>query len=221
MEGQFLGCFLLIHFIQIASAYRPLPRDVCLLQVDEGSCLEDVPRFHYNTLTQSCTQFSYSGCGGNLNNFKSYEACLKTCYSIPKIPQICRLPKEEGLCFGISRRYFFNMTTMQCEVFSYGGCGGNNNNFQDRTSCMEYCRPSKPGPVICHDGLDKGTGNDSFTRYYYDYTTKTCKEFEYTGRGGNNNNFVSMESCMSVCAKRRGSPRKRGRATRVFRKRVE
>lgn len=146
MEGHFLGYFLLIHFIQIASAYRPLSRrelndsflslskldvfvfstrnvtpctyaarasllssrrpffsflfqnllinlkllissfaDVCLLQLDEGSCLEDVPRFHYDTLTQSCTQFSYSGCGGNLNNFKSYEACYKTCYSIPSM----------------------------------------------------------------------------------------------------------------------------------------
>ncbi|KAG7317153.1 hypothetical protein KOW79_019451 [Hemibagrus wyckioides] len=218
MEGHLLGCFLLIHF---ASAYRHLSRDVCLLQLDEGTCLEDVPRFHYDTLTQKCTQFSYSGCGGNANNFKSYEACHKTCYSIPKIPQACRLPKEGGLCFGISKRYFFNMTTMRCEEFSYGGCGGNNNNFQDRTSCMEYCRPSKSGPVICHGGLDKGTGNASFIRYFYNYTTNTCNEFEYTGRGGNSNNFLSMKSCMSVCEKPKRSLRTRGQATRMFRKRIE
>lgn len=56
-------------------------------------------------------------------------------------------------------------------------------------------------PVICREGLDKGTGSESFTRYYYDSTKKTCKEFEYTGHGGNNNNFVSMGTCMSVCSK--------------------
>lgn len=57
--------------------------EVCLLQLDEGPCLEDVPRFYYNTLTQDCEEFSYGGCEGNFNNFKSYVECRKTCYSIP------------------------------------------------------------------------------------------------------------------------------------------
>ncbi|KAK2836395.1 hypothetical protein Q7C36_014264 [Tachysurus vachellii] len=220
MERHFLGCFLLIHFIQSSSAYRPQTKDVCFLQVDEGPCLEDVPRFYYNTLTQSCEEFSYGGCEGNANNFKSYEACHKTCFSIPKIPSICRLPMEKGLCFGISTRYFFNMASMRCQAFAYGGCSGNNNNFPDHISCMEYCRPKKLVPVICLEGLDKGTGSEYFTRYYYDSMKKTCKEFEYTGRGGNNNNFVSMETCMSVCSKRKPK-RQSGQAVRIFRKRVE
>lgn len=60
-----------------------------------------------------------------------------------EIPQICRFPKEEGPCRGLFHRYFFNMTTMKCESFSYGGCQGNMNRFQDLTSCMEYCSPQK------------------------------------------------------------------------------
>lgn len=55
----------------------------CLHEVDEGPCLDDVPRYYYNTLTQRCEEFSYGGCEGNANNFKSYVACHKTCYSIP------------------------------------------------------------------------------------------------------------------------------------------
>lgn len=135
MEGRFLGCFSLIILIQSAFAYRPLPRgefqrlsfflslssrlawdlywgmlgtsfcafrttpflfmwfksahkknlfsEVCLLPVDDGPCKADIPRFYYDTLTQQCTEFSYGGCGGNDNNFKSSVECLKTCYSIP------------------------------------------------------------------------------------------------------------------------------------------
>ncbi|KAI5621827.1 tissue factor pathway inhibitor 2 precursor [Silurus asotus] len=141
MEGRFLACILLLSFINGAFFYKPSPMDICLLQVEEGPCLEDVPRFYYNTLTQACEPFSYGGCDGNANNFKSNVACHKTCYRIPTMP------------------------------------------------------------VICQGGSDKGTGSASIPRFYYDSNKKTCKQFEYTGSGGNNNNFVSMESCMSVCTK--------------------
>ncbi|KAF4073834.1 hypothetical protein AMELA_G00247940 [Ameiurus melas] len=220
MEGRFLGCFLLINLIQSAFAYTLLPKDVCLLQVDDGPCFDDVPRFYYNTLTQDCEEFSYGGCAGNLNNFKSRVECRKTCYSIPKIPRICRLPKEEGLCFGISKRYFFNMTSMRCEKFSYGGCNGNNNNFPDRISCMEYCSPLNSVPVICHGGLDEGTGSASITRFYYDSTQKNCRQFQYTGSGGNNNNFDSMKACMRVCVKKSKPRRPSSQPTRILRKRL-
>ncbi|KAB5530827.1 hypothetical protein PHYPO_G00133810 [Pangasianodon hypophthalmus] len=220
MDRRFLGCVLLINFIQSAFAYRPPAREVCFLQVDEGPCVEDVPRFYYNTLTQQCEEFSYGGCEGNANNFRSYMACRKTCYRIPKIPRICRLPMEEGLCFGISRRYFFNMTSMQCEEFFYGGCGGNNNNFGDRNSCMEYCSPLKFVPVICLGGMDKGTGNATISRYYYDSTRKICKPFDYTGSGGNNNNFVSMRDCWKNCAKKINPQRPRARTIRILRRRL-
>lgn len=60
-----------------------------------------------------------------------------------EIPQICRFPKKEGPCRGLFKRFFFNMTTMQCEPFTYGGCQGNSNRFQDLASCTEYCSPRK------------------------------------------------------------------------------
>ncbi|XP_038144586.1 tissue factor pathway inhibitor 2 isoform X1 [Cyprinodon tularosa] len=171
----------------------------CLLPVEEGPCGEEIKRFYYNTVTQKCEMFYYGGCQGNANNFKSYPECQKTCFRIPKIPQICRLPKEVGHCRALFPRYFFNMATMRCEPFNYGGCGGNSNRFHDLTSCMEYCSPKKSIPMLCLDPLDKGRCSASISRYYYNATTKTCEEFVYTGCGGSSNNFVSKQSCVDVC----------------------
>ncbi|XP_004547981.2 tissue factor pathway inhibitor 2 [Maylandia zebra] len=191
-------------FTIISSFYCVLalpPKGVCLLQVDEGPCRGNIQRYYYNTITQRCEDFEYGGCQGNDNNFKSFQECHKTCYKIPKVPPICRFPKEEGPCRGLISRYFFNMTTMQCEPFNYGGCQGNSNRFLNLASCMEYCSPKKAIPVLCRDPLDKGKCSATIPRYYYNTATKTCEEFVYSGCGGSNNNFVSRQACMDVCAK--------------------
>lgn len=66
----------------------PLFSAVCLLQVDEGPCRGEIERYYYNTITQKCELFSYGGCQGNANNFKSFQECQKTCFRIPsKYPE--------------------------------------------------------------------------------------------------------------------------------------
>ncbi|XP_025023387.1 tissue factor pathway inhibitor 2 isoform X2 [Python bivittatus] len=51
----------------------------CYSPKDEGSCSASVPRFYYNTKTKTCEKFSYTGCGGNNNNFTTEKSCLKIC----------------------------------------------------------------------------------------------------------------------------------------------
>ncbi|MEQ2230357.1 hypothetical protein ILYODFUR_028450 [Ilyodon furcidens] len=195
--------FALFAFLTFTSLFSSLAslrhEGSCLVPVDEGPCKGNVERYYYSTLTQKCEVFTYGGCRGNANNFNSYQECRKTCFRIPKIPQNCRFPKEEGHCRGLFPRYFFNITTMRCESFSYGGCGGNANRFQDRTSCRNHCIPKTDIPVMCLDPLDKGTCSASITRYYYNAATKKCEEFVYSGCGGGVNNFESQESCVKVC----------------------
>ena len=43
---------------------------------------------------------------------------------------ICMLTPDAGACRGNELRYFFNRGTNKCETFMYGGCSGNENNFE-------------------------------------------------------------------------------------------
>jgi hypothetical protein len=53
---------------------------------------------------------------------------------------ICRLPAVTGRCKAHVRRYFFDGA--QCKLFTYGGCGGNANNFNDLDQCNQKCASS-------------------------------------------------------------------------------
>ncbi|KAI1901620.1 hypothetical protein AGOR_G00036270 [Albula goreensis] len=199
MDYYFLTCFFLSPFL----VYGLPPREACLLQVDEGPCRAELQRFYYNTFTQQCEEFSYGGCLGNANNFMTFQDCQKTCWKIPKVPRICRFGKDQGNCRAMLKRYFFNMTSMKCEEFYYGGCQGNHNRFTNPTACMEYCAPHKTTPALCLGPLDKGACAASIPRYYYNAASKSCEEFLYTGCGGSGNNFVTRETCTDVCVKGR------------------
>uniref|UniRef100_T1H1P6 BPTI/Kunitz inhibitor domain-containing protein n=1 Tax=Megaselia scalaris TaxID=36166 RepID=T1H1P6_MEGSC len=55
------------------------------------------------------------------------------------VPEICKLPSKFGLCKALIPRYFFNINLNKCEHFTYGGCGGNANNFQSEDECNSAC----------------------------------------------------------------------------------
>ncbi|CAH1790947.1 unnamed protein product [Owenia fusiformis] len=113
--------------------------DMCNLPKKQGKkkCAEDkVERYFYNSGSMACEMFSYSGCGGgNLNNFGNSVTCKQTC-------DACSKPKVIGPCKAAFPRYFYSIHTGQCENFLYGGCRGNNNNFQSKEQCEGYCKPT-------------------------------------------------------------------------------
>uniref|UniRef100_A0A8C7E7U9 Tissue factor pathway inhibitor 2 n=1 Tax=Nothoprocta perdicaria TaxID=30464 RepID=A0A8C7E7U9_NOTPE len=173
----------------------------CLLPPDDGPCRAMVSRWYYNRYTQSCQEFTYGGCLGNANNFLTSDDCEKRCWTIKKVPKICRMEADGGPCRSYFKRYAFNLSSMRCEEFVYGGCYGNDNNFKDLQSCVDHCLPEKTGPLLCYSPKDEGLCSSSVTRYYYDTKSKTCKEFKYSGCGGNANNFVTATDCYNVCRK--------------------
>lgn len=53
--------------------------------------------------------------------------------------------------------------------------------------------------------LDPKVGNcrGSINRWYYDKNKKVCKLFPFTECGGNKNNFMSQEDCITTCARKK------------------
>lgn len=60
---------------------------------------------------------------------------------------ICLLPPDPGECDGICPMYFHNATTGECELFNYGCCGGNANNFFTLEQCELACVPDRSDPI--------------------------------------------------------------------------
>jgi hypothetical protein len=55
----------------------------------------------------------------------------------------CEAPKSSGMCRGALTRFWFNPKTKECEEFYYGGCGGNENNYESPDECEASCGAKK------------------------------------------------------------------------------
>nr|DAC80555.1 TPA_inf: conotoxin superfamily conkunitzin 3 [Conus magus] len=54
-------------------------------------------------------------------------------------PSVCNEPADKGPCKGSERKFFFDITSRQCKMFTYGGCEGNGNNFNRTYDCLKMC----------------------------------------------------------------------------------
>lgn len=117
-------------------------------------------------------------------------------------PDICLLKKEVGLCRALIQRFFYNSASQRCESFDYGGCGGNENNFSTLNECNEKCDiesiPIK-NKNTCSHKPETGPCGALQVRYYYNPENNACGKFIYSGCGGNENRFLSMNECIDQC----------------------
>eukprot|EP00117_Sycon_ciliatum_P031397 scpid3721/ scgid0121/ Sushi, von Willebrand factor type A, EGF and pentraxin domain-containing protein 1; CCP module-containing protein 22; Polydom; Selectin-like osteoblast-derived protein; Serologically defined breast cancer antigen NY-BR-38 len=67
------------NFALEAQCRRQCVNAVCQSPQQRGSCGQQLPRYYFESRTQTCLSFTYSGCGGNFNIFASEEACYKRC----------------------------------------------------------------------------------------------------------------------------------------------
>ncbi|XP_042300955.1 tissue factor pathway inhibitor isoform X3 [Sceloporus undulatus] len=126
---------------------------------------------------------------------------------------ICAMKADHGPCKALHDRYHFNIKTRQCELFNYGGCQGNENNFLTLQECQEKCivpvadlpekkkrsRFKKEKPSYCLLENDPGICRGLITRYFYNQESQICEQFLYGGCLGNQNNFRSLEECQDTC----------------------
>lgn len=58
----------------------------------------------------------------------------------PHLPGHCVDLPDTGLCKKNIPRWYYNPFSERCARFTYGGCYGNKNNFEEEQQCLESCR---------------------------------------------------------------------------------
>uniref|UniRef100_A0AAY4EAL1 BPTI/Kunitz inhibitor domain-containing protein n=1 Tax=Denticeps clupeoides TaxID=299321 RepID=A0AAY4EAL1_9TELE len=168
---------------------------LCYLPNVVGSCRAAFTRYYYDVTDQTCKTFVYGGCQGNANNFESQEDCESACGGVT---ENCLVPPVVGPCRASIQKYFYNSSVGTCQIFTYGGCKGNKNNYPTLEMCMATCKEN------CGKPSDSGMCRAAFPMYYYDSNTKGCEKFIYGGCGGNENRFFSQDECTTKCAESDG-----------------
>ena len=59
------------------------------------------------------------------------------------MPAHCLQQFDTGPCRASVRKYYYSAKSGQCEIFTYGGCRGNKNNFKNKEECMKSCSDKK------------------------------------------------------------------------------
>jgi len=197
---------------------------ICSLPPDEGPCDAICPRWYYDAAAQDCFEFTYGCCGGNANNFRTYDMCITAC---PEPPPPCnnlewlQLPTCNN-CFLQVQEITYNSQTFIAFWAGYEycsdaisivyNCDGSVFCYQDGIAGFQQCNDLLANYTAVETLWDinedcdacflppvHGPCQAAFFRYYYNPASQTCEGFAWGGCGGNGNNFGSFEACMAAC----------------------
>nr|C1IC50.1 RecName: Full=Protease inhibitor 1; AltName: Full=Kunitz inhibitor KIn-I; Flags: Precursor [Walterinnesia aegyptia]ABX82867.1 Kunitz inhibitor I [Walterinnesia aegyptia] len=75
------GLLLLLGLLTLWAELTPVSGrpGLCELPAETGPCKARIRAFYYNPHSHKCLEFTYGGCKGNANNFKTIDECNRTC----------------------------------------------------------------------------------------------------------------------------------------------
>ncbi|XP_012496649.1 PREDICTED: protein AMBP [Propithecus coquereli] len=164
-----------------------IPDNSIFIMADRGECVpgerepEPTPRSRARRAVLP-KEDEGSGAGQQLSN-------------VIKKEDSCQLGYSAGPCMGMTKRYFYNGTSMACEPFQYGGCMGNANNFVSEKECLQTCRTV----AACNLPIVRGLCRGFYQLWAFDAVQGKCVQFIYGGCGGNGNQFYSDKECKEYC----------------------
>uniref|UniRef100_A0A0K0EKC4 BPTI/Kunitz inhibitor domain-containing protein n=1 Tax=Strongyloides stercoralis TaxID=6248 RepID=A0A0K0EKC4_STRER len=147
-------------------------------------------RFYYHTKYKICSPFTYKGCGGNGNNFKSADECKETCSSVNK----SNITMELAIKCNGTYSPNIKIDIQKCSPTSEDSCSSG-------FSCKnDICCPNKD--YICSMEWDSGKEYNELKhigRYAFKKEFGHCVRFSYFRNEGNLNNFLTYKDCMDFC----------------------
>ncbi|KAK5647606.1 hypothetical protein RI129_002498 [Pyrocoelia pectoralis] len=179
---------------------EPQGKDRCFLPKVSGTCDGYYPKWHYDATQKTCSQFVYSGCLGNNNNFDTREECMDQCGETLYLDP-CDQAVEIGPCRGSFIRWYYDKISGSCNQFIYGGCKANGNNFLTESTCKQQCTRPDHKKESCSLPIATGNCGNQEARWYFNESEQRCMPFYYSGCDGNPNNFISQDACESDCPK--------------------
>ncbi|XP_059156176.1 papilin-like [Physella acuta] len=107
-------------------------------------CTKYEVKWRYNYTNQVCERFWWGGCQDNGNVFNDNKTCHSECKKATEntdtdFMNICDMPSYTGPCRAYINRYYYNPRERSCLQFVYGGCQGNENNFETIERCQQEC----------------------------------------------------------------------------------
>lgn len=69
----------LLLILKFSFFYRSVLASFCKLPREMGPCRDAKERYYYDTAKNRCKFFTYGGCRGNQNNFRTFKKCQKAC----------------------------------------------------------------------------------------------------------------------------------------------
>ncbi|XP_048259163.1 low-density lipoprotein receptor-related protein 1-like isoform X13 [Haliotis rufescens] len=140
-------------------ADKPKDRKRCLLSSCHGGrdgTLKELEGRPISPLPVQCSATRYGCCpdGVTAAQGPKYRNC-----PVARKTDRCKLERSRGPCANYTLKWYYDDQASMCNMFWYGGCGGNDNRFEKEDECESTCvtndgtggAPCSPGSSRCRN----------------------------------------------------------------------